>query len=88
MSNGGGLWNLYLIVWGVGQSQWPTVHWGPCASIPTPEERGRALATLGYEAAPGFEWQWCEGDPAPDSTERPVRLIASIDVQPIGGEQA
>lgn len=85
MSNSGGLWRLYLVVWGAAQSRWPEFKWAPDEPIPTPQERSRALADLGYEVVPGYEWEWCEGDPAPDSTDTPVQLIASVAVSPIGG---
>ncbi|WP_225846968.1 DUF6303 family protein [Streptomyces sp. HPF1205] len=84
----GGRWLLFVVLLGVPLSQYPEHQWPEGTPIPTPAQRREALAALGYQAAPGAEWEWAEMSSDPDTRDAgPVELFAAIDVQPIGGEQ-
>ncbi|NXY98476.1 hypothetical protein HYE82_29695 [Streptomyces sp. BR123] len=85
MSNRAG-WHLFVVL--MNETRWPSHDWPDGCPIPTPAERGRVLADLGYEIEPGTEWSWIEGDPAED-WDAPVLLMASVSVRPIeaGGQR-
>ncbi|MBC9726207.1 DUF6303 family protein [Streptomyces sp. TRM68367] len=74
-----GLWEVYVPLPDTPSGRWPAHDFDRTDPIPTPQERGRALAALGYEIADGGEWQWqestCRGDV--------VRLTASVPVRPV-----
>jgi hypothetical protein len=78
MSSDGGQWRLYVVLYD--ESEWPTVRFesGP---VPTGAERREALASLGYEVAPGAEWSWVEDSQEPFDDSTPVVLIAAVDVR-------
>ncbi|MGV4888448.1 DUF6303 family protein [Streptomyces viridosporus] len=79
MSNNGGAWRLYVVLYG--ETDWPTVRWVRSGPVPTVAERRRALATLGYEVAPGAKWSWTEDSQVPDDDSSPVLLIAAVTVR-------
>jgi hypothetical protein len=77
-------WQLYVVTHGT--TAWPTHDW-PAAhrhSIPTQADRTAALAQLGYQPAPGAEWEWLESE-TPDYHGHPAEpsVIASIRIVPI-----
>ncbi|MFH8416088.1 DUF6303 family protein [Streptomyces collinus] len=78
MSGAGGQWRLYVVLYG--ESEWPTVRW-ESAPVPTGAQRREALASLGYEVAPGAEWTWIEDTQKPFDDSTPVILIAAVDVR-------
>jgi hypothetical protein len=81
-------WVLVVVLMGVPSSQYPEHRWADGAPIPTPAQRRDALTAVGYQAAPGAEWQWTEMYPDPDSGDPgPVELFAAVDVRPTGGDQ-
>ncbi|MFI1091935.1 DUF6303 family protein [Streptomyces sp. NPDC020917] len=81
-------WYLFVHPAGPWPAQCPEYRWDDGADIPTPAQRRDALAELGYQPAPGAEWEWAELFPDPDSPRcGPVALIAGIDVRHMGGEQ-
>ncbi|MEU2990877.1 DUF6303 family protein [Streptomyces griseoincarnatus] len=86
MSSDGRAWRLYVVVYG--ETQWPTFRWEPTAPVPTVAERRTALATLGYEVAPGAVWSWTEDSRDPDDDSTPVLLIAAVDVREQEGATA
>ncbi|WP_433890707.1 DUF6303 family protein [Streptomyces sp. CA-111067] len=80
-----GRWHLFVPLTGVPLSQHPELAWAAGAPVPTPALRRDALADLGYQAAPGAEWEWFEASPDPDDADTTVvELIASLDVRPAG----
>ncbi|SEG64410.1 hypothetical protein SAMN05216223_107257 [Actinacidiphila yanglinensis] len=79
-------WSLIVVLLGIPASQYPEFEWADRAAIPTPAQRRDALTAIGYQAAPGKEWEWTEMYPDPDAPPAPVELIAAIDVHPAGGE--
>ncbi|GAB2328030.1 DUF6303 family protein [Streptomyces variabilis] len=86
MSSDGTAWRLYVVLYG--ETEWPTFRWERTGPVPTGAERRRALASLGYEVAPGAVWSWTEDsrDHGDDST--PVVLIAAIAVRGRNGGAA
>jgi hypothetical protein len=84
-NTGGGGWRLYVVVYGA--SQWPTVRFesGP---VPTGAQRRAALASLGYEIAPGARWSWDEYSQEHRDDSTPVVLIADVDVREQEGAAA
>ncbi|MFE8955948.1 DUF6303 family protein [Streptomyces althioticus] len=86
MSNTGSAWRLYVVLYG--ETEWPTFRWERTGPVPTGAERRAALASLGYEVAPGAVWSWTEDsrDHGDDST--PVVLIAAIAVRDQDGGAA
>ncbi|MFI6895250.1 DUF6303 family protein [Streptomyces sp. NPDC050256] len=79
MSIRGGRWCLYVVLMGVPVSQWPEHNFGP-ANVPTPAERSRTLAALGFVFTDDAEWEWTEYSETPDDDTSPVRLLASAQV--------
>ncbi|KQX36541.1 hypothetical protein ASD97_20950 [Streptomyces sp. Root63] len=79
-----GGWTLYVVLMGVPVSQWPEHDFGP-GNVPTPTERSRALADLGFAFMGGAEWAWEEYPERPDDDSSPVRLLASVQVCSRGG---
>ncbi|MGW1347686.1 DUF6303 family protein [Streptomyces sp. NPDC002409] len=74
-----GTWVLYVLTdapW----PEWPEFKFRRVVPIPDPEERTAALASLGYEAVGGAEWEWRE-----IRTGVAAHLFASIPVGPLGG---
>ncbi|MFB7031742.1 MULTISPECIES: DUF6303 family protein [unclassified Streptomyces] len=65
---------------------WPAFEWPVSRrhTIPTPDERVRALASLGYGLAPDVTWSWSE-DETPEYHDHPqaVSLIGSANVVPL-----
>ncbi len=86
MSSDGSAWRLYVVLYG--ETEWPTFQWERTGPVPTGAERRAALASLGYEVAPGAVWSWTEDsrDHGDDST--PVVLIAAIAVRDQDGGAA
>ncbi|MYV64419.1 hypothetical protein GT043_00235 [Streptomyces sp. SID2131] len=77
-------WRLYVVLLGspvLPQHEWPTSRRN---TVPTPDERTQALASLGYRLAPTSEWTWTE-DETPDYHGHPpaVSLLASATVTPL-----
>lgn len=83
MATRGGHWRLYVVLLNT-WDQWPGMEWSRTAPVPTLAERERALAGLGYEIAPGAEWEWCEDTETPEDSASPVLLIAAATVQCVG----
>jgi hypothetical protein len=81
-----GRWALVVVLLGVPGSKYPEFIWPKDAPAPTPADRRTVLADLGYQVAPGAEWQWCEAYPDPDHDTTAVELIAATDVHRAGGE--
>ncbi|MGW4250770.1 DUF6303 family protein [Streptomyces californicus] len=79
MASDGGPWHLYVVLYG--ENQWPTVRWERTGPVPTVAERRRALASLGYQVAPGAAWSWTEDSRDPDDDSTPVLLIAAVAVR-------
>jgi hypothetical protein len=79
MSHTGRAWRLYVVLYGV--PDWPTFRWERTGPVPTVAERRRALASLGYEVAPGAVWSWTEDSRDPDDDGTPVVLIAAVTVR-------
>ncbi|MFJ4907696.1 DUF6303 family protein [Streptomyces sp. NPDC093249] len=54
-------WEIYVVLLGTSTS-WPTFRWPTSRRnvIPSPDERARALASLGYRLAPDAQWEWDE----------------------------
>ncbi|MEU9498166.1 DUF6303 family protein [Streptomyces sp. NPDC048196] len=77
-----GFWRVYVVLFGV--PEWPEHSWGRIAPIPTVVERAEALASLGYEVAPGTEWEWIEYSELPDDPGSTVRLLAASSVLEVG----
>ncbi|MCX5400066.1 DUF6303 family protein [Streptomyces sp. NBC_00102] len=77
MSNSGGRWHLYVPLTG---EEWPWHDWSPTAPVPTPAERARALAGLGYDVA--GEWTWIEDSEVYGDPTSAVLLIATVTVRP------
>ncbi|MEU6535813.1 DUF6303 family protein [Streptomyces sp. NPDC047000] len=82
MSNNGGPWRLYVVLYG--EPRWPEFRWEGTGPVPTVAERRAALAVLGYETTPGAGWSWCEDSRDPDDITTPVLLIAAVTVRPRG----
>jgi hypothetical protein len=82
MSNTGRAWHLYVVLYG--ETEWPTFQWDRTAPVPTGAERRAALASLGYEVAPGAVWSWTEDSRDPT----PVLLIAAVTVRDRDGGAA
>ncbi|WP_437030413.1 DUF6303 family protein [Streptomyces sp. enrichment culture] len=79
MSNTGRAWHLYVVLYG--ETEWPTFQWERTARVPTGAERRAALASLGYEVAPGAVWSWTEDSRNHGDDSTPVVLIAAIAVR-------
>lgn len=77
-----GDWEVYVVSSAVPSLKWPEHDFGRGAPVPTLAERIEALAGLGYEPADGTTWQWQE---LVSGTTARVRLLATLDVRPIGG---
>jgi len=67
-------------------TEWPEYRWEDGDGIPAPVQRRAALAHLGYQTAPGAEWEWTEINPDCQE-ELPVALLAAVNVEPVGGGQ-
>lgn len=82
----GPCWVLYVAL--MGETQWPTHAW-PGNTVPTPQERAAALASLGFTPTLGAEWEWSE-DTTPEYHPHPcgVQLFACITVRPSASEEA
>ncbi|WP_411113372.1 DUF6303 family protein [Streptomyces sp. 029-5] len=81
--SGDGWWHAYVVLPTGSSSLWPEYDWHRDAPVPTVGERAQVLAALGYEVAPGAEWEWCEDSYRPGDPSSPVRLIATVTVQPV-----
>lgn len=86
LASDGGPWRLYVVLYG--ETEWPTVRWERSGPVPTMAERRRALASLGYEVAPGAQWSWTEDSRDPDDDATPVLLIAAVAVRGRNGGAA
>jgi len=76
-----GEWELYVVTDGT-NLEWPERTFGRTAPVPTLQERADALALLGYRVAGDATWEWQE---IPSGVMDRVELLASVDVQPLGG---
>ncbi|WP_051807711.1 DUF6303 family protein [Streptomyces sp. NRRL F-2664] len=77
-----GEWELYVVTDGPSRC-WLTYEFRRIQPIPTLAERNTAMARLGYAAADDDAvWEWME---MRDTARADVRLLASLDVAPIGG---
>ncbi|WP_269854261.1 DUF6303 family protein [Streptomyces sp. RPT161] len=76
-----GEWELYVVTDGT-SLDWPEHSFERTAPVPTLQERTDALALLGYCAADDAVWEWQE---IPSGVMDRVELLASLDVQPMGG---
>ncbi|MFE2498598.1 DUF6303 family protein [Streptomyces scopuliridis] len=81
IANNGGRWHAYVVLLSVPVSLWPEYDWYRDAPVPTVTERAQVLADLGYEVAPGAEWEWTEDSDVHGAPSSPVRLIATVTVQ-------
>ncbi|MET7583696.1 DUF6303 family protein [Streptomyces microflavus] len=84
----GPCWQLYVVVPGL-VSKWPVFTWPTGTEVPSGEDRGAALASLGFTLADDTEWQWTEGT-GPAYHPHPVRvaLLAAAKVQLLPGGAA
>ncbi|BBC95000.1 hypothetical protein SRO_3824 [Streptomyces rochei] len=76
-----GEWEVYVVTGGM-TLDWPEHPFERTTPIPTLQERADALAKLGYRVADDATWEWQE---LPSGVMDRVELLASVDVQPIGG---
>ncbi|MFZ4240722.1 DUF6303 family protein [Streptomyces murinus] len=76
-----GEWEIYVVTSGV-SLEWPDHPFERAMPIPTLQERADALAQLGYRVADNAVWEWQE---TPSGVMDRVELLASVDVEPIGG---
>ncbi|TXS49886.1 DUF6303 family protein [Streptomyces sp. t39] len=73
-----GRWRLYVVL--LGAPVWPTYDFdGP--TVPTVQERSRALTALGYVFTDGPDWEWTEDVTPDDDPAAPVVLIAATSVR-------
>ncbi|MFF8843803.1 DUF6303 family protein [Streptomyces sp. NPDC015127] len=77
-----GEWELYVVTDSLNSRDWPDHDFGRSVPVPTLLERVEALASLGYLIADGALWEWQE---LPSGHAERVRLLAAVDVRPIGG---
>ena len=75
-----GRWRLYVVLLSVPVSQWPEHAFGG-PTVPTVQERSRALCALGYVFTDDTEWRWAEDVAPGDDPAAPVRLVASVTVR-------
>ncbi|MBB4987466.1 DUF6303 family protein [Streptomyces nymphaeiformis] len=79
-------WRLFVVL--PNSAQFPQFEWPVSRRnvIPTPDERVRALASLGYRLAPDAEWTWTE-DETPGYHGHPsaVSLLGGTSVVPASG---
>ncbi|MFE7517612.1 DUF6303 family protein [Streptomyces sp. NPDC057540] len=79
-------WRLYVVL--LGASELPQFEWPSSRrnTIPTLEERVRALSSLGYRLASESEWTWTE-DETPGYHGHPsaVSLLGGALVVPLSG---
>ncbi|PWI08377.1 hypothetical protein DIZ27_23350 [Streptomyces sp. NWU339] len=86
LASDGGPWRLYVVLYGV--PDWPTFRWERSGPVPTVAERRAALASLGFEVAPGAAWSWTEDSRDPDDDSTAVLLIAAVPVRGRNGDAA
>ncbi|MEV5653728.1 DUF6303 family protein [Streptomyces sp. NPDC052291] len=72
-----GRWRLYVVIYGELVSEWPEYVFDG-ATVPSVQDRSRALNTLGYTFTVGPVWNWTEDHVPGDDPTGPVRLIASV----------
>ncbi|MFC8008883.1 DUF6303 family protein [Streptomyces cinereoruber] len=61
--------------------EWPTSR---RHTVPTPDERVRALASLGYRLAPGAQWDWIEDEtPAYHDHPQAISFLGSAGIVPL-----
>lgn len=78
-------WELYVVVYNT-TATWPSFQWPVSKrhTIPTPAERVEALARLGYQPAPGAEWEWQESEtPAYHDHPSAVSMLGTIRIVPL-----
>ncbi|MEV8476564.1 DUF6303 family protein [Streptomyces sp. NPDC051173] len=80
-------WKVFVSLPG-SVANWPEHRWPASRryTVPTPAERAGALASLGWQVAPGETWGWSE-DAGADFHGHPagVDLLASVQVVPLVG---
>ncbi|MFF9181780.1 DUF6303 family protein [Streptomyces misionensis] len=76
-----GEWEVYVVTGGM-SLDWPEHPFERTGPVPTLQERVEALALLGYRVADNAEWEWQE---LPSGVMDRVELLASVDVEPMGG---
>lgn len=79
-------WELFVAVGGNNVADWPEHTWPRRrgALIPSVAERAEALASLGFEPVDGADWSWQEYESEGHAHPPVVRLLASIEVRPLG----
>ncbi|QCX79110.1 hypothetical protein C9F11_27540 [Streptomyces sp. YIM 121038] len=84
----GPCWQLFVVMTGL-VSDWPVFTWPTSSRVPTLDERGEALASLGFALAEDAEWEWCEGTtPAYHPHPLRVTLSAAAPIRPLDGGAA
>ncbi|MFE7518640.1 DUF6303 family protein [Streptomyces halstedii] len=77
-----GRWRLYVVIFGGLVSEWPEYVFDG-ASVPSVQDRSRALNALGYAFTDGPVWDWTEDHIPGDDPAGPVYLIASARVREV-----
>ncbi|NEC69346.1 DUF6303 family protein [Streptomyces sp. SID9727] len=77
-----GRWRLYVVIYGELVSEWPEYVFDG-ATVPSVQDRPRALNALGYTFTDGPAWDWTEDHVPGDDPAGPVHLIASARVREV-----
>lgn len=77
-----GRWRLYVVIYGELVFEWPEYVFDG-ATVPTVQDRSRALDALGYTFTDSPRWDWTEDYAPGDDPAGPVRLIASARVREV-----
>lgn len=81
LSQRAGRWRLYVVIYG--ETCWPEAYFAPGPAVPTPTERARALAALGYVRVGDDGWEWTESSEDYEDPSSPVVLIAATTVEEV-----
>ncbi|MCG7525047.1 DUF6303 family protein [Streptomyces sp. OfavH-34-F] len=77
-----GRWRLYVAIYGIPGFQWPEYVFGG-TTVPSVQDRSRALDALGYTFIGDPVWDWVEDYAPGDDPAQPVSLIASARVREV-----
>ncbi|MFE3492863.1 DUF6303 family protein [Streptomyces sp. NPDC059175] len=83
LTNGGGVWQVYVIRHGLPVCQWPAHVFPAGAEVPSVQERSRALNALGFVFTHGGCWEWVEFSVDPADPSSPVRFLAATTVREV-----
>ncbi|MFF9055370.1 DUF6303 family protein [Streptomyces erythrochromogenes] len=78
-----GRWRLFVALPGR-VTHWRT-HYFTGPTVPSVQERSRALTALGFALTDGTAWSWTEDHERVDDPSSPVILIAHVPVVPVVG---